>query len=402
MISSVRLYPAEEIKPLVSLQALQQKLLRFAFLNLLIVALIGLLLRATSLLLSVPFDYKNLLHGHSHFAFVGWVFPILMWMMLHYFPQLQEKISFQHWRNVSVMTLVAAYGILISFPVQGYGAVSIVFSTLSVLASYYLAAVVLKATKKDRAKTSIKFLRAALWFAVLSSIGPFATGPIVAMGKGGTPLYHNAIYFYLHFQYNGFFTFTVLAVLYALLGKNGVEKNGNTVFKLFASSFIPAYFLSVLWNGPSPIFYVIGGAAALMQVIACIYLIKDFGKLQLESKFAQWLFTLAMFAFALKNVLQLASAFPIVANLAYHSRNFIIAYLHLVLLGFISLFAFAAIVQANNHLITSSFKKGILLFLFAFIATETLLLLNAMGLATAFYNEQLVVYSSLLPSRVIL
>ena len=48
---------------------LQQKLLRICVLNFFILSLIGLLLRAYPIFDVPYFSYKNVLHGHSHFAF---------------------------------------------------------------------------------------------------------------------------------------------------------------------------------------------------------------------------------------------------------------------------------------------------------------------------------------------
>src|SRR3954466_12880684 len=86
------------------LQSLKHLLLKISVLNLAIVAIVGVVLRCYPIM-SVPFNYGFLLHGHSHFAFGGWVMPILLWMILHYFPLLAQKVPFRHWRNISLMLL---------------------------------------------------------------------------------------------------------------------------------------------------------------------------------------------------------------------------------------------------------------------------------------------------------
>ncbi|HET7896989.1 MAG TPA: hypothetical protein VFL47_04955, partial [Flavisolibacter sp.] len=104
---------------------LQRQLLVISFCNLLLVSLLGVLLRSFPFLSSFPLTYQHLLHGHSHFAFGGWVMPVLLALVLKNFSELSEQITFQHWRNIAVLTLLSAYGMLASFPVQGYAAVSI-------------------------------------------------------------------------------------------------------------------------------------------------------------------------------------------------------------------------------------------------------------------------------------
>ena len=349
---------------------LQQGLLLAAFANLLVVSLLGLLLRTFPFLSSFPLSYKNLLHGHSHFAFGGWVLPVLLSLVMKAFPALKDRIAFRHWRNIAAMVLLSAYGMLLSFPVQGYKAVSISFSTLSIAATVYLAVVVWKAAKGWKQTTSLLFLKWGLLYAALSSLGPFATGPLIAMGKGGSPLYFDAIYFYLHFQYNGFFTFAVLALLYQKLEQRGFATNGKKIFYLFNAACLPTYALSVLWHQPPVLFHFVGGIGALLQLGGVFFLLKDLaaGK-GLQQSF---LTKLVISFLVLKNVLQLFSAVPAVALLAYHNRDFVIAYLHLVLLGFVSLYVFERTVQRNPYS-----RYGMAAFLLSFVTTETLLVLHA-------------------------
>lgn len=118
---------------------LQHWLLMFSFANLFITACLGVLLRAFPFLSSFPLDYKNVLHGHSHFAFGGWVMPVLLALVLKSFPELRNAVAYRHWRNIAMLMLVSAYGMLVSFPFQGYKAISISFSTLSLIAGFYMA-----------------------------------------------------------------------------------------------------------------------------------------------------------------------------------------------------------------------------------------------------------------------
>lgn len=353
-----------------SKNVLQQRLLILSFFNLLLVSLLGLLLRLFPFLSSSPFDYKNLLHGHSHFAFGGWVMPVLLSLLMKNFPELKACIAYKHWRSIALLILLSAYGMLFSFPVQGYAAISIFFSTISIAAIIYLAIIIRKAIKTLAQRTSFLFIKASLFYACLSAIGPFATGPIVVMGKASSPLYFDAIYFYLHLQYNGFFSFMVLGLFYRLMEQNAFVGDGKTVFALFNYACLPTYALSVLWSQPHLLFNWIGGIGALLQVIGFFYMWQDVVASKRFKKMA--LVKLSVFAFAIKIGLQLLSAFPFVALLAYHNRNFVIAYLHLVLLGFISLSVFAMTLNRN-----ALSRFGIQAFLFSFITTELLLVLTA-------------------------
>ena len=56
---------------------MKKQWLRVAFFNLFLVACIGVILRY-KIAFSLPFiDQKHLLHGHSHFAFSGWITHVL-------------------------------------------------------------------------------------------------------------------------------------------------------------------------------------------------------------------------------------------------------------------------------------------------------------------------------------
>jgi len=385
---------------------LQHLLVQSSFFNLFIVAAAGALLRAYPFLHDLPFTYKNLLHGHSHFAFGGWVMPILLALIMRLFPELVRKAPYAQWRNVTLLTLVSAYGMLASFPVQGYGVVSIIFSTLSVLAGYYLVYLLWQALKGMPSKTSYLFLKAGLVYLAISAIGPFATGPLIAMGKSGTPLYHNSIYFYLHFQYNGWFLFAVMALLYKQLETREKSSHGKTVFWLMNGACAPAFALSLLWNQPSLIYNYIGGVAALAQLAALFYLWKDVRNFKASHQWLQYLLQVAFMAFALKLLLQAASAFPAVATLAYQNRNFVIAYLHLVLLGVITVFAMATAFQHFYIRRSLNIRTGLVFFFMAFVITELLIAGlaagNFLGFSIPYYSEQLLLFSLFLPAGLFL
>ena len=58
-----------------------QKWISIAFINLLIVASLGVIMRY-KIAYYLPFiEQKNFLHAHSHFAFSGWVTQVLMVLM---------------------------------------------------------------------------------------------------------------------------------------------------------------------------------------------------------------------------------------------------------------------------------------------------------------------------------
>ena len=73
----------------------------FANFNFFLLSLVGLLLRAWPLVTIPFFHYKNVLHAHSHFAFGGWVMPILFALLIKYFPELVRRIAYYHLKNIA-------------------------------------------------------------------------------------------------------------------------------------------------------------------------------------------------------------------------------------------------------------------------------------------------------------
>ena len=98
-----------------------QRWIKICLFNLLIVATIGVLLRY-KIAFSLPFiDQKHLLHGHSHFAFAGWITQALMVLLVAYLAKQQGENIFKKYRFILNANLFTAFGMLVTFPFQGYG-----------------------------------------------------------------------------------------------------------------------------------------------------------------------------------------------------------------------------------------------------------------------------------------
>jgi len=349
--------------------ALERLLLRTALAGLPGVALLGVLMRFIPLVDGFPLQLKHVMHAHSHFAFGGWVAPILLWMLLRAFPVLYGSY-FRHWRAAAWITMISACGMLLSFPFGGYGLISIFFSTLSMVAGFYTAWLCWKGTAARLETAWGKFLRAGVLFLLLSSLGPLATGPLMAAGMSGTPLYFNAIYGYLHFQYNGWFTMVIFAVIYGEIEQQGHPHHGRAVLLLVAGSCLPAYALSLLWMGPPAFVYVIGGIAAALHLAGLFFLLQDVRHLH-----RSFILRCSLLGLAAKGLVQLASALPPVAAAGYMYRNFFIAYLHLVLVGFVTLFALHKVLLSAERMYWP--LRLLKTFIVFFVLTELLLVLDA-------------------------
>jgi len=171
--------------------------------NLLVLALLGLALRY-KINFPLPFiQQENLLHAHSHFAFNGWISFLLQLLILEEFTGNYKKNT-RFWNRFFIISTIVNYAMIISFTRVGYSGVSIVLSTFALWLSYVFAYKIYKAIPDNKKKAvSIKFTKASLFFLLLSSLGPYALAIIMAVKSSHQYWYHNALYFFLHFQYNG-------------------------------------------------------------------------------------------------------------------------------------------------------------------------------------------------------
>lgn len=365
------------------MNAIAKKWCRIALLNLLLVATAGVLLRFKTIF-SLPWlNYKFLLHGHSHFAFAGWVSMFLMAALIGNFPVAMAK----KYERLFLLNALAAYGMLASFPFQGYGAVSISFSTLSVFISWWFAYLCWKDySSQSGSKLAARLTHWALAFLVLSSAGTFYLAFLMATKVNHPDLYFGAVYFYLHFQYNGWFFFTILALV---LGRLPVvlQDRLRPVLQVLAIATIPAWVLSALWMRLPTWMYLTACIAAIVQLYAylrMVALVFSGKAFQSVVPAVRFLWVLSLIALSVKFLLQTGSIFPALSQYAFAYRPVVIGYLHLVLLGFVSLFNFGWMMHHGLiRLRTGILPAAAWLFLAGFLLTE--LTLMAQGITAMFF-----------------
>ncbi|MGB4972058.1 MAG: hypothetical protein WBO32_05335, partial [Cyclobacteriaceae bacterium] len=252
-----------------------QKLIKLPLAFLFIASVVGLVLRWHYFHPIVTFQYPYWLHTHSHLMFLGWVFNALsIAYALCFIPESSQR----KYKIMLYALNLLVLGMLVAFPLQGYGVYSIAISTLHTFVVVVFSIQFFKDTKSDRQNIAIWFARTSLLFFLISAVGPFVVGALAANGMGQSDEYHLAVYYYLHFQYNGVFTFGVFGLLFHLLEQRGVGFDLKEASKfrwlLFAACF-PAYALSTLWTSPPPIVNWIGFVAAIAQLAAFYYFLRS-------------------------------------------------------------------------------------------------------------------------------
>ncbi|MAP55064.1 MAG: hypothetical protein CL605_09200 [Altibacter sp.] len=341
-----------------------------------IIAFLGVIMRLYPIA-DIPAPYRFIVHTHSHVALLGWVYTAITTLLVYAF--LRNEATLKMYNRIFWVTQVTILGMLFSFPFTGYALFSILFSTLFLIASYWFVSFFLKNVPISKKRLpSFKLVRISLWYLILSSIGPWALGAIMTTLGNSSPWYRNAIYFFLHFQYNGWFIVALVGLFFVLLEDWGLKFPPSAFKKFFSllnAGVILTFFLSVLWMEPHAIFYVLAGMGALLQVIAFgmlfVWVFKN--RVTVKENLPGLVYSLLKVCGALliiKLGAQLLGAVPPASKIISANIDYVISYIHWVFLGIVSLALLAFLKQFQLIRIT---KPIYWLYLLGFFLTEILI-----------------------------
>lgn len=381
-------------------------LLRPALINLNLVALLGVILRY-KIAFSLPFiDQKHLLHSHSHFSFSGWISQALMVIMVAQLYQMGKQSAYRKYSRYLILNLVCAYGMLVSFAIQGYGLFSITFSTLSIILSFAFGLKYWKDLNRYATTGTYKnWLKAAIAFNLISSLGAFSLSVMMAMHVIHQNGYLASIYFFLHFQYNGWFFFACMGFICRYFSNLGIPSNAfQGVFRMFAIACIPAYFLSALWLPIPGWIYALVVLAAIVQMAGWVKFLSIIYRYRLILRtkmkgFEKILLGIPALTLSIKLMLQLGSVYPPLSELAFGFRPIVIGYLHLVLLGVITLFLIIYMVVSKYIVFSNTMKTGLIILIGGIFFNELLLMLqgiNALRYEALPYSGEALLFAALI------
>lgn len=355
---------------------------RIALVNFFVAAVMGLVLRYAFVSEISWLQYRPFQHGHSHVAMLGWLYIGLVALLIHQFVPDHRKTHF--YSNNLILTQISVLGMFLTFPLQGYAPWSIGFATLHGLLSYAFAWRFIKDLRPNRSLAA-RWVRSAIFFMILSTLALWAMPLIILNGFQGKALYYAAIQFYLHFQFNGWFIFAALALSFHWMGKQGIELPIGPLrrfFGLLVLSCLLTYALAVTWSNPSIWLFLTNSVGVLLQFVALLYFLIALRKIwpELKPSISDWaglLLIVALFSFTVKILIQTAVVFPVIATVAYTIRNFVVGFIHLILLGVMTplLLGMAGKLGIIRFERTSA-KLSVILFLLAFAGTEALLFLQ--------------------------
>lgn len=351
--------------------------MRWAIFFFLIASLFGLLLRYFFVGGAVFLEYKHVLHAHSHVALLGWGFLLISGTLV--FSLVKEKSRLRIYKKILIALVIANLGMLLSFPLQGYGVYSITFSTIHLIIGYIFTFQIFQDLRRLQKGVAGYLIRYALIWMLVSTIGLWAIGPLAATLGRLHPLYFLSIQWFLHFQLNGWFMFALFGILTLILEKKGWSiPFSKTKLWLLQGSLWLTLALAISWSYNYPILLYINALGVILQAIAYTYILHPFiaaafPTLTIPSGWINQVLYFGILSVIAKALIQLVLIFPEVAAISYTIRMFVIGFIHLLLIGSAT-FALGANALKNNILPNGPWSKwGWLTLIIGFLFSEILL-----------------------------
>ncbi|MBE9491206.1 MAG: hypothetical protein IMY67_12985 [Bacteroidetes bacterium] len=294
----------------------EKKLWRYPLLFGIIGAFIGLILRYAFTGSSIVFPFKNVLHAHSHVMLLGFLFNALLALVWNNFTRGIDRVSYKLYIGLQLCMAI----MIVAFIMQGYALYSILFSTLHLWLSYILLIRLWKRLVGN--KFLIQLIKAGILFHFISSLGPYALGPLMVMDMKESPWYQQAIFFYLHFQFLGLFFTWMLAVL---LQKTAAIITKKQVLGIVVS-LVFLYAHSLDYNFDHWLIQLFGSFGSILLFLILISFKRVFQKLENRFKIIYYI----ILTVAIINIL---GSIPVVAKLVVNNHFMLIAWLHFLFLG---------------------------------------------------------------------
>ena len=332
--------------------------IRWAFAYFAIVVCLGIFMRSVQVAdYPFVFNYRNIVHTHSHLALLGFVYVMLSTILARTFIPFNTQLH-KRYRWLFYITQFSVLGMLCSFPFQGYGAISISFSSVFIICTYFFARFFIKYATSP-------FVKMGIFYLILSSLGIwFMPVTIVKFGKF-SEMYMCSIAFFLHFQYNGWMLSSLMGLFVKKYGWDiQYPQLIKRIFILFQAGIIGSLFISWVGYFSYPIYYIVGGVSVLIWLTSVIMILRLYLKTQPKS----FLATVFICFFIAKVAMMFTGAFPVLTPYLFKNIDLLISYLHFNFLGIVTiglLLFLEEVYKVNRWLIY--------LFLFCFITTEGLI-----------------------------
>ena len=338
----------------------------------------GVILRILYLTPLGKVNFIHLMHAHSHLAILGWIYPAIMALFLA--VVLNGKQIGKGGTIIFVATQVINFCMFLAFTVQGYALYSIIFSSLHLIVSYLFISYFIRKLKKNKIHlntTAGLFIKGSIVVLLIGSLGPWILAYWNAASLEKNFIYDLLVHTFLHFQINGWITMALIGIVLFLIEQEGGTKQRSSIeigFWLYMVSLLPSIILNVDWTtASSSLLYValIGWVLKISGIGIILYGIIKIKELQLSfTGWARHFLLIGLLALFAKTAVEVGNTIPALIPFAMYTRNIVVGYLHLGLIGFASFTLIALFIQLK-WLDTKPLRLSV--FLISFILYEVLL-----------------------------
>ncbi len=329
---------------------------RIAWLNFIVLALAGVVLRLFPFVSLSGINFSFLVHAHSHIALLGWLYNGILLLVVHYYfrPYFGELKGMLIAYQLNIMLM------FIAFTIQGYGFYAILFSSIQIILSYGIVIKLISIKKQNKLVVPHAINIATLFFLGTSFL-PFLVAVFKVLGLFAEHQ-KSLVNVYLYLQTSGFMLFAILGlVLTALKVKDKVFVKSLNYIAL------TVFVLLILDLGITDLLLV-------KAFIFIVSLIQLFWILKLRKIVTtNLIFKLLLFTLVLKSIVQLMVLHPDF-QLWMHNRSFVLAYLHALLLVMFSIALWQLFIE-SKFLAKNNFKYVV----FSLGAVGTVLVLSMQG-----------------------
>lgn len=315
----------------------------------LIGALLGLVLRFAFTGEVSNFNFKYVTHAHSHAMLLGFIFNALILLVWENFVQAISKTD-----QVLFFLMQGCIGLFtVAFIFQGYAFFSILFSSLHLWLSYILTIRIWRKLKYSN--TNSLLIKWGIIFHFISSLGPYALGPLMIFNMQDSPWYGQAIFFYLHFQYFGVYFLWMLALIF----KNSKVLLRKKEVLLLVVSLAVLFAHSLEYDFDSPLLGILG----LISSLGLVWVLAQQFSIVKKSSSYKFIYGGILFI----ALISLTGSIPAVADWFAENRFNLIAWLHFLFLGIYTPF-----IWLQHHLLKN--KYIFILYFFVFGLSELALI----------------------------
>ncbi|WP_373048620.1 hypothetical protein [Vulgatibacter sp.] len=285
---------------------------------------LGLALRFFFVAPFAGIDFGNAVHAHSHTLYFGWV-GLGIFALAFRRVGASDRLAGGILHAIAVVSAAT----FVAFLHSGYALPGIVVSTIALLV-WAAAVVVFWRRARGQQGIDLAFLRAGMFYVLLATAGAWARVVILALGISDPLPGKLAVFAFLH-DFAWFFVLSIFGLL-AWLGPRIDIRLDERLLRLQLRLTIPFAWLTFPLGVPGGGEGVLGLVAKIAALALLVPAAIGCFNLWRASPRTRWL----AFWFGLQAAMEGAGALGL-AEAALQSRHLAILYLHVLLVGFVSL-----------------------------------------------------------------